>query len=249
MERLVAIGGGEIKDLETLIIDREIVRLTDKAHPHALFIPTASGDPDGYCQTFHQVYGDKLGCRTDVLRVASRTPTNQEIEDKISWADLVYVGGGNTLRMLRRWRQLGVDKLLKKAYQQGTVMSDLSAGSICWFEYGHSDSNKFKANQGDQWNFMRVRGLGFILGTHCPHYHHEKREIGFDEMIRRYGGTGIALDNNTALEVMDSKYRIITAISAPAAYKLYKSSNQVVRVPLPATTEFLPLSDLFQRQP
>ena len=65
----------------------------------------------------------------------------------------------------------------------------------------------------------------------------------------RLCGTGIALDNNTALEVMDSKYRIITAISAPAAYKLYKSSNQVVRVPLPATTEFLPLSDLFQRQP
>lgn len=96
MKKLVAIGGGELKDLDTLLIDREIVKLTGKKHPRALFIPTASGDADGYWQTFQKVYGEMLGCKPEVLYLVRETPSRKEIKEKILGADLIYVGGGNT---------------------------------------------------------------------------------------------------------------------------------------------------------
>ncbi|MFQ5621295.1 MAG: Type 1 glutamine amidotransferase-like domain-containing protein, partial [Candidatus Nanoarchaeia archaeon] len=110
MGKIVAIGGGEIKNFETLSIDRAITKLTGKKKPKALFIPTASGDAEGYWQTFQKVYGKRLGCRTDKLFLLREKPTNKEITKKIKWADLIYVGGGNTLRMLKIWRRKGVDK-------------------------------------------------------------------------------------------------------------------------------------------
>ena len=140
MGKIVAIGGGELKDLDTLSIDREIVSLTGKKHPTALFIPTASGDAEGYWKTFQGIYGGMLGCKPEVLYLIKENPVKREIEEKILGADLIYVGGGNTMKMLKAWRKKGVDKLLKKAYGQGIVLSGLSAGAICWFAYGCSDS-------------------------------------------------------------------------------------------------------------
>ncbi len=67
MKKIVAIGGGELKSLETLRIDKEIIRLSGKKHPKALFVPTASGDSEAYWKTFQRVYGKRLGCKTDVL--------------------------------------------------------------------------------------------------------------------------------------------------------------------------------------
>src|SRR6266700_3790922 len=115
-------------------------------------------------------------------------------------ADIIYVGGGNTLTMMKLWRRMGLDDLLIKAYNQGIVLSGLSAGAICWFKYGHSDSLKMVDPSK---NFIRVKGLGWINATLCPHFHAEKREKDFEKMISLYGGIGIALDNNTALELID----------------------------------------------
>lgn len=143
MGTIVVIGGGELIELETLEIDRKVVQLTQKAKPKALFIPTASSDAPGYCDTFSKVYGDILGCETSNLLLVSQTYTHDEITDLITAADLIYVGGGNTRKMLEIWKNTGVDTLLKEAYSSGTVLTGLSAGSICWFEYGHSDSEAF----------------------------------------------------------------------------------------------------------
>ena len=108
---------------ETLAIDRKIVCLTGKGSPKALFIPTASGDSPRYWQSFQEVYGEELGCESDVLYLLGVSPTKEELEQRILSADLVYVGGGNTLKMMRRWRKLGVDKVLKEAYRRGIVLS------------------------------------------------------------------------------------------------------------------------------
>lgn len=226
MRKIVVIGGGEIKDLETLAIDKQIVALTNKKHPKALFIPTASGDDLEYSKTFDEVYGKKLGCITDNLFLLREKLTHKEIAEKILNADLIYVGGGNTLRMLKRWRKLGVDKLLKQAYAKGVVLSGISAGGICWFEYGQSDSMRFKDPK--RWKYIRIKGLGLLPGIHCPHYHEEKREKDFERMIQKHSGIGIALDDNTALEVIDDKYRIITSKNSTHAYKLYKKNGKVI---------------------
>jgi len=134
---IIAIGSGEIRTRGTAPIDREIIRLTNKQHPKLLFIPTASSDSERYWKHVQECFGGFLKCKTDVLFLVVDGLSKTKIERKIRWADIIYVGGGNTLQMMRVWRRLGVDKLLKTAYESGTVLSGISAGAICWFESGH----------------------------------------------------------------------------------------------------------------
>jgi peptidase E len=140
---IVAIGGGVIKTRGTAAIDREIIRLSHKKNPKLLFIPTASSDSEIYWNRIREYFGKFLKCKTDVLFLVKEQPSKEQIRSKISAADIIYVGGGNTLMMMRLWRRLGVDKLLISAYENGTVLSGISAGSICWFDSGHSDSMSF----------------------------------------------------------------------------------------------------------
>jgi dipeptidase E len=105
--KIVAIGGGEMKLGETTEIDREIIRLTGKTYPRLLFLPTASNDAVTYYDSVKQHFGKELGCQTDVLYLINDTPSLKEIEKKILGADAVYVGGGNTEKMMRVWRKRG----------------------------------------------------------------------------------------------------------------------------------------------
>lgn len=245
MGKIVAVGGGEIKDLDTLPIDKEIVKLTGKKRPTALFIPTASGDAEGYWQTFQKVYGKMLGCKPEVLYLRRENPSRREIEEKILRADLIYVGGGNTLKMLKTWRKNGVDKLLMKAYEQGVVLSGLSAGAICWFTYGCSDSRRF-SNSGDA-SFMRIRGLGLVNLTLNPHHIKEKhRDKGLVKLMQKTSGVVVALDDNSALEIVNDQYRIITSKKGVGARKIYYSKNKLHQVKID-TKGYSLLSDLLQR--
>lgn len=172
---IVAIGGykknrgakGEPFDTP-LRIDKQIVGLTGKDTPRVLFIPTATCDDETYVKAVEAVYAGKLGCTVEVLWLIKKKPTHLEVADKIRRADIIYVGGGNTLMMMNLWRRLGVDKLLKEAYERGAVCCGVSAGSICWFEYGVSDSRQFKNPKSHE--YIRVKGLGILKGMHCPHY-------------------------------------------------------------------------------
>lgn len=218
MSSIIAVGGGSIDSGETLPIDREIVKETEKNNPEALFIPTASEDSEGYIEAFHETYGDRLGCETHALKLTKENYTKKEIEEKITSADLVYVGGGNTRGMIEIWKEKKVDKYLRKAYENGTVMSGLSAGAICWFEYGNSDSESYE--QDGEWSFIQVKGLNFVENVlFCPHYHQENREASFEEMMRDNSGkTGLAVDNNAAVKVMDEELKILKSKEDAKAY-------------------------------
>ena len=163
MKKILAIGGGEIGSkgfpVETTKIDKEIIRLTGKKNPTVLFIPTASSDSEGYYETFRKHFEKRLGCKVDVLRIIKENLSNKEIEKKVMSSDAVYVGGGNTLKMMRLWRGCGLDTILKRAWQKGIVLSGLSAGSICWFRFGISDSRRFNNPNAD---FIKVNGLNLI---------------------------------------------------------------------------------------
>jgi dipeptidase E len=172
---IVAIGGGEIRTRGTAAIDRETIRFSNKKNPKLLFIPTASSDSGRYCKRVQEYFGKFLKCRTDVLLLIKEQPSKERIRKKILSADIIYFGGGSTLQMMRVWRRLGVDKLIKSAYENGTVLSGISAGSICWFDSGHSDSMSFYNPR--KWKYTIVRGLGLIRGIHCPHYNSKTRGI------------------------------------------------------------------------
>ncbi len=206
---IIAIGGGSLKKKQTLPIDRYIVQLTGKKSPRALFIPTASVDPPDYCEAFDLVYGELLGCRTDSLLFYRRLGDRAAAAGKIRSADLIYVGGGNTLRMMKMWRRLGIDKLLVKAGKQGKVLAGLSAGAICWHEWGHSDSRAYSGKK--NWSYIKVRSLGLLPGLYCPHLDSEKRHTSFKKMIAREKMIGIACDNCAAVHYDDSGATCITS--------------------------------------
>jgi len=175
MQKIVAIGGGEIGrpgfPIETTSIDKEIISLSGKEKPKLLFIPTASSDSESYFEVVKKHFGKRLGCAVDVLYLLKNKHPKGEIEKKILNSDIIYVGGGNTLKMMKTWRKLGVDTILLKAYKKGIVLSGVSAGAICWFSFGNSDSLLFSKRNAPM---IKVRGLGFINLLFCPHYDVEK---------------------------------------------------------------------------
>lgn len=247
MGTIVAIGGGEIKDLETLAIDRRVVELAGKPHPRALFIPTASGEPEDYYATFCRVYGGELGCKPDVLHLLRKRPSPPIIAQQIASADLIYVGGGNTLRMMKMWRKHGVDILLSEAYQRGVVLSGISAGAMCWFTGGHSDSRSF-AGDDSAWSYVRVRGLGLVNLLYCPHVLSENRLEHFQQFMGKYPQMGIACDDNAALEIVDNRYRLITSKSGAQAFRIYRRrGSTIITEPLEPTTDYQPLSHLLEK--
>ncbi|MEK7354130.1 MAG: Type 1 glutamine amidotransferase-like domain-containing protein, partial [Chloroflexota bacterium] len=170
MGKIVAIGGGEIgrpgHPIETTEIDEEIIRLSGKSKPRLLFIPTAGSDSETYYEAVRNHFGG-MSCKVDVLYMLANKPSKKEIEDKIFSSDIIYVGGGNTLKMMIAWRKLGVDVILAEAYRRDIVLSGVSAGAICWFRYGSSDSRKF-ANPDA--GLIKISGLNFINALCCPHY-------------------------------------------------------------------------------
>lgn len=214
---IIAIGGGELKDQETLLLDQFIVKQTQKAQPRALFVPTASGDAPSYIETFNQIYGLMLGCDTRALCL-SREPSASAIAELVDWADLIYVGGGDTRRMMMQWREQGLDRLLIEAEASGKVLCGLSAGAICWFDSGLSDSNRFDAN-GD-WTYTRVEGLGLVPGLLCPHLDSEQRALPLLQNLLSNPVPALALTDCAAAVVCDGQLSILEGNDRAAAYRI-----------------------------
>ncbi len=247
MKAIVAIGGGKFTNGRRIAIDREIIRLSNKKRPRLLFIPTASSDSELYWQHISEYFGDFLKCRVDVLWLLKERPSREEIERKILSADIIYVGGGNTLMMMRLWRRLGVDRFLRAAYEKGIVLSGSSAGSICWFDSGHSDSMSFYNPK--KWKYINVKGLGLIKGIHCPHYNGMTggvpRRREFREMMRKIGGLGIAIENGCAIEFIDGRfYRVIASRRNAHAYIVVKRGDKVVSQEIRQMQKLAPIESL-----
>lgn len=249
MRKIIAIGGGEIGRSgvknETRGIDLEIIKLSKKKNPKLLFIPTASGDAPGYIESIQKHFGKKLGCNVDSLELISKKYTQKELEDKILKTDIIYVGGGNTLKMMKIWRKLGVDVLLEKAMKRGVVLSGLSAGSICWFQYGNSDSARFGKNK--KVSMIRVKGVNLIPALHCPHYDIEKgREKSLKEMMKKTSGVAIAIDNCCAIEIIGDEYRILKTKKTANAYKVYWKGGKYFKELILARKNLQPVSEIFK---
>lgn len=222
MGKLVCIGGGEIPRVkngiqlpyETKEIDEEIVRLSDKPNPKLLFIGTASTNSYDYFLVIKKIFED-LGCIVENLDLLNDLIDMKEVERQILNTDIIYVGGGNTRFMLEKWKELGVDKLLLKAYEKGIVCSGLSAGSYCWFKY----------------NYDLIEGLGVINAINCVHYDQkdEEAKTKFYNVVKDKELIGIALDNCVALEIIDETMKIIKSNKNKNAYKVIYKNNELIK--------------------
>ena len=161
MGKFVAIGGGENghhnTKYETAPFDKEIIKLTGKTNPNFLFIGLANSYPDYYFEVMDKIYNAMYGCNTDYLRYDDIKNQNTA-RSKIKIADIVYVGGGNTAKLMRLLRKYGIDKMLVEAYNDDKVLCGVSAGGICWCDWGNSDSEINSSKN----RMIRVKGLGLI---------------------------------------------------------------------------------------
>lgn len=246
-KKIIAKGGGQIAKSETLKIDKEMIKLTGKKKPKFLFIPTASLDSKRYCDLVKKYFGKKLGCKVSILYLIKKQPKKKEIKERILNSAIIYVGGGNVIKMMRIWRKFGVDKILKQAHNKGIVLSGLSAGSICWFKYGNSDSKKF-SNKNADYNHIRVSGLRLINALYCPHYDIEKkRKLSLKKMMKKMSGVAIAIDNCCAIEIIDDKYRILSSKSKANAYKVFWKGKKFFEEKINKNNKFFPLVDLLKK--
>jgi len=232
MGKIVAIGGGELTTTPgTLKINQEIVRLTKKKHPKLLFIPTASQDSEKYCEMMQKHFGKKLGCKLSYLKLFKESYTKKELGELILKTDIIYVGGGNTLRMMRLWKKRGVDSLLKSAYKKGIVLCGLSAGANCWFKQATSDSMLYSNPK--NWDWIKVRGLNLVNLTISPHHLTEKgRKKALIKIMKKTSGVAVALDDYCAIQIIGDKYKIITSKKKDyrviGASRVYKKKGKVV---------------------
>ena len=247
--KILAIGGGEIGrpgfKTETVKIDKEIIRLSGKTKPKVLFIPTASSDSEGYVNVVQKYFGKKLGCQVESLLLLNSKISNKEIEKKVFNSDILYVGGGNTLKMMNVWRRRGLDKIIKKAISKGIVFSGVSAGAIFWFKYGSSDSRRFQNPKAD---LIRVSGLGFVNALYCPHYDIEKdRKPDLKKLMKKTIGVAIAVDNCCSIEIVDKNYRIISSKNTANAYKVYWKNGKYFEQIIKKGDKFQSLETLLQK--
>lgn len=247
--KIIAIGGGRLikakKQPQTLKIDQEIVNLVRKKRPNLVFIPTASEDNLEYCEAIEKHFSGTLGCKVERLLLFKARPSKNKIAQMLNKADIIYVGGGNTLRMMKLWRRLGIDKLLDKARKRGAVLCGLSAGAICWFRYGNSDSKAY-SNNGDK-ALIKVRGLDFANLVLCPHYDVEKhRQPGLKAMMQKSSGIAVALDNCAAIEIIDDKYRIITSTARKNGWRIYWKTGKFYKEALPKDGDFHSMESLLE---
>lgn len=246
--KIIAIGGGEIGrpgyPVETTEIDKEIIKLTGKKNPKLLFLPTASSDSQGYVDVVRDHFEKRLGCEVDVLYLLNKKVSPEEMRKKIFSSDIIYVGGGNTLKMMNTWRRTGLDKLLQEAGNKGIVLSGVSAGAICWFKDGSSDSRRFtNPNAG----LIRVKGLNIIPVLFCPHYDVEvDRKADLKDLMKKTVGIAIAVDNCCAFEIVDERYRIIDTKPTANAYRVYWQNGRFVEEKIEKSNNYTPISDLLK---
>ena len=196
MKQIIAIGGGgfgrEIKDLK---IEKYIVDQSKARTPKICFIPTATGDDQAYIDTFYKAF-NSLGCKTSHINFFKRTIN---LKEHILDQDIIYVGGGNTKSMLAVWKEWQLDKILFEAYNNKIIMSGVSAGAICWFKKGITDS--WKDNQ------ATLDCLNFVDGVCCPHYDEEPERIPYvkEILVNKEISSCYAIEGYAALHLIDDK--------------------------------------------
>lgn len=222
--QIIAIGGGGFSgEPENPAMELYILQQCGKAKPKVCFIPTASGDADPYIASFYSFFS-RFDCQPSDLPFFARTP---ELRSFVLEQDVIYTGGGNTKSMLAVWREWELDRILREAWESGVVLSGISAGAICWFEQGITDS--FAED-------LKVLDcLGFLRGSCCPHYDGEaERRPAYHALLSQNRiQPGYAIEDGAAVHfVGDVFHRAVASRPNARAYRMRLVNDAVEEQPL-----------------
>ena len=195
-KQIIAIGGGGFgRNPGEGVIEKYILDQANKKSPNICFIPTATGDNEAYKVNYYATFS-KLECKPTHLDFFKRTP---DLKSLIQAQDVIFVGGGNTKSMLAVWKDWQLNEILREAYEAGVIMCGVSAGAICWFDRGVTDS----------WSkeLKIMDCLGFVTGVCCPHYDEEperkpfvSKSLSSNDMDSCY-----SVDGGCALHMIDGE--------------------------------------------
>ncbi len=224
--QIIAIGGAALPlELDNLLLIDYFLKQTHKRKPKVCFIGTAHGDADAGRLRFYAGMS-QFNCTPTHLPLFAKTP--RDLESFVLEQDAIFVGGGNTRSMLAVWRDWGLDAHLRAAWERGVVLGGWSAGSICWFEQGITDSIAGPLTALDC--------LGFLPGSNCPHYNSEKlRRPTYRRLVA--GGKvadGYAADDGVALHfVGDKLHRVVANQPRVRGWQLTRKGKRAVERALP----------------
>lgn len=222
-------GGGFSMEPDNPLLDDFVLGLSAEPRPRICFLPTASGDAEGYVADFYGAFA----MRAEASHLALFDRSVADIATFLLGQDVIYVGGGNTANMLAIWRVHGVDRVLCAAWEAGVVLAGLSAGAICWFESGTTDSFGPGLD-------VLTGGLTLLSGSLCPHYDGEPlRRPTYQQMVadgRLASGYGV--DDGAALVFEGTELReVVASRPGAAAYRVELLDGSVCEAPL--TTRYL----------
>jgi peptidase E len=209
---------------ENLTLDRYVLAQARTPEPAVTFVPTASGDADSYIVRFYTAFAG-LPCRPSHLPLFRRTP---DLRAYVLAQDVIYVGGGNTKSMLAVWHEWGLPALLHEAWVSGIILTGISAGAICWFAQGVTDSFAGALRP--------LTCLGFLPGSCCPHYDGEAARRPTYHQLLRTGkiASGFAIDDGAAIHFVNTDVHHVGASRRGAtAYRVQMRNGAVQEEPLP----------------
>ncbi len=221
MPHIIAMGGGGFSmEPDNLALDRYVIATSGKPQPKVCFLAQASGESLDYTVRFYNAF-NQLGCIASHLSLFQ--PHTADLTGFLLGQDIIYVGGGNTKSMLALWREWRLDVILQQAYAQGVILAGISAGSICWFERGLTDSIPGA--------LTALPCLGMLKGSCTPHYDGEaqrrpsyQRLVGSGELI-----AGYAFDDSAAGHFVDGVlHEVVSSRPKAKGYHVSAKDGQAV---------------------
>jgi dipeptidase E len=209
--RIVAIGGLSWAEQERRKLEDYFLGLAGGGRPRVLFVPTAvADDAEATLRAYEQ-----LGDRAQVSHLSFFPWPPPGLRELVLAQDVIYVSGGSTANALAIWRAHGFDAILREAWEAGILLTGWSAGMICWFEAGVTDSFR------PELDGMRD-GLGFLPGSACPHYDgEERRRPVYTGLVANGFPPGLAAEDCVALRFDGTELaEVVTARPGSRAYRV-----------------------------
>ena len=212
-------GGVSWEEDERRPLEDYWLALTGRERPRILVVPTPAADG---AETILRLMS-MLGDRAEVTHATFFPWPREDLRELALAQDAIFVTGGNTANALAIWRLHGFDAVLRDAWQAGIVLAGWSAGMICWFEAGVTDSF------GPQLDGMRD-GLAFLPGSACPHYDGEsRRRPVYQQLVREGFPTGLAADDSVALRFDGTELaEVVSARRGAGAYRVTAEGEEAI---------------------
>jgi dipeptidase E len=224
--RILALGGHDFdrRDGNTSICDL-IVELAETPHPRICLLPTASGDPQDQISRFRRGFGER-DCLPSVLSLFRLGENPVNLRDELLAQDVIYVGGGSLVNLIAIWRAHGLDEVLRECWSEGTLLCGQSAGAMCWFEGGITNSSGLPA---------AARGLGFLPGSASVHYltEPERRRVFLEAVAAGELGPGLGLEDQTGALFKDRELaQTVSGRDGARAWEVALVDGDVEEAPL-----------------